>query len=119
MTQPTLLSVVGLLAQSGVAVLIAVVFGGLLRRYWRPYLRHWTYSWIGLAGHAGAGGIAILLSQWFPVTHPARFALALAAGIAAYLQTPWPVLGAGAPTAARALPPTTTRLLLAARTRRG
>ncbi len=113
MTQPTLLSVVGLLAQSGVAVLIAVVFGGLLRRYWRPYLRHWTYSWIGLAVHAGAGGIAILLSQWFPVTHPARFALALAAGIAGYLQIAWLVLGTGELTAGRALRPRTSRLLLA------
>src|SRR5258708_35172972 len=95
MTQPTLLSVVGLLAQSGVAVLIAVVFGGLLRRYWRPYLRHWTYSWIGLAVHAGAGGIAILLSQWLPVTPPTRFALELEAGTSGYPLIAWLWTGPG------------------------
>src|SRR5258708_1423304 len=112
MTQPPLLSVVGLLAQSGVAVLIAVVSGGRLRRYGRRYRRHWTYSWSGLAVHAGAGGIAILLSQWLPVTHPTRFALALVAGIAGYLQIAWLVLGTGELTSGRALRPRTSRLLL-------
>ena len=42
MALSTVLSVAGLFAQSGVAILIAVVFAGLLRLYWRPFLRHWA-----------------------------------------------------------------------------
>ncbi|MEP7002162.1 MAG: hypothetical protein ABI969_16865, partial [bacterium] len=76
-------------AQSGVAILIALVLGGLLRRYWRPFLRHWTWSWVALAAHTGAGAGALVLAQWRPITDPARLTLALVSGIAGYLQIAW------------------------------
>ena len=109
----TVLSVAGLFAQSGVAILIALVLGGLLRRYWRPFLHHWTWSWIALAVHAGAGAGAIVLAQWLPITHPLRFSLALAAGIAGYLQIAWLLLGTAELTSGRTMPVRTTRWIIA------
>jgi diguanylate cyclase (GGDEF)-like protein len=109
----TVLSVAGLLAQSGVAILIALVFGGLLRRYWRPFLRHWTWSWVALAVQAGAGAGAFVLGQWRPITDPVRVGLALAVGIAGYLQITWLLLGTAELTSGRALPARTTRWIIA------
>ena len=114
MTLTTILSVGALFAQSGVAILIAVVLGGLLRRYWRPFLRHWTWSWMALAAHAGVGGAAVLLATWFPIDNPIRFALALVAGIAGYLQIAWLLLGTAELTFGKTFPPRTTRRLAAA-----
>ncbi|MES2178167.1 MAG: EAL domain-containing protein [Gemmatimonadota bacterium] len=113
MTLSNWLSVAGLFAQSGVAVLIAFVYGGLLRRYWRPFLRHWTWSWVALAVHAGAGAGALVLSEWFPINNPVRFALAFASGIAGYLQIGWLVLGTAELTSGRTFPARTTKLLIA------
>ena len=93
MSLTTILSIAALFAQSGVAILIAVVLEGLRRRYWRPFLPHWTWSWIALAVHTGAGAAAVLLAQWLPITHPVRLSLALTAGIAGYLQIAWLLLG--------------------------
>ena len=87
------LMVSGLLAEAGVSILIALVLLGLLRKYWRPYLRHWTRSWTALAVHAGGGAAAIILAKWLPVDHPLRFSLALIAGIAGYLQIAWLLVG--------------------------
>ena len=112
MALSTVLSVAGLFAQSGVAILIALVFGGLLRRYWRPFLRHWTWSWIALAVQAGAGAGAIVLSQWLPITDPARLSLALASGIAGYLQIVWLLLGTAELTSGREVPARITRWLI-------
>jgi diguanylate cyclase (GGDEF)-like protein len=113
MALSTVLSVAGLLAQSGVAVLIAFVLGGLLRRYWRPFLRHWTWSWLALAVHTGAGASAIMLGTFRPINDPLRFSLALAAGIAGYLQIAWLLLGTAELTSGRALPSKTTRWIIA------
>lgn len=110
----TVLSVAGLFAQAGVAILIALVLGGLLRRYWRPFLRHWTWSWIALAVQAGAGAGAFVLAQWRPITDPVRIGLALAVGIGGYLQIAWLLLGTAELTSGRALPPRTTRWIIAA-----
>src|SRR5437870_2371958 len=93
MPLPTFLTVSGLFAESAVAILIALVFSGLLRRYWRPYLRHWTWSWIALAVHAASGASAITLSLWLPITNPLRLSLALIAGVAGYLQIACLLLG--------------------------
>jgi diguanylate cyclase (GGDEF)-like protein len=108
----TVLSVTGLFAQSGVAILIALVLGGLLRRYWRPFLRHWTWSWIALAVHAGAGAGALVLAQWRPINDPLRLSLALAAGIAGYLQIAWLLLGTAELATGRAFPQRTTRWII-------
>ncbi|MDB4917446.1 MAG: hypothetical protein JWM95_5090 [Gemmatimonadetes bacterium] len=113
MALPTVLSIAGLFAQSGVAILIAIVMGGLLRRYWRPFLRHWTWSWIALAVHAGAGALAIFLGAWLPINAPARFFLALLAGIAGYLQITWLLLGTAELTVGRSLPARKGRWLIA------
>ena len=113
MALSTVLSVAGLFAQSGVAILIAVVFAGLLRLYWRPFLRHWAWSWLALAVHAGAGGSAIVLGTWLPINDPFRFSLALAAGIAGYLQIAWLLLGTAELASGRALPPRTARWIIA------
>ena len=93
MAVPVVLSIAGLFAQSGAAIVTAFVFGGLQRRYWRPFLQHWTWSWSALAVHAGAGASAIALAAWYPIDAPVRFALALVAGVAGYLQIVWLLLG--------------------------
>src|SRR3954465_11239918 len=112
MALSTVLSITGLFAQSGVAILISVVLGGLLRRYWRPFLRHWTWSWLALAVHTGAGASAIMLGTFLPINDPLRFSLALAAGIAGYLQIAWLLLGTAELASGRALPPKTTRWII-------
>ncbi len=93
MTLPLFLTVAGLLVQSAAALLVAAVFGGLHRRYWRPFLRHWTWSWLALAVHAGMGATAVVLAATRPINDPVRFALALVAGVAGYLQITWLLLG--------------------------
>jgi diguanylate cyclase (GGDEF)-like protein len=113
MTLPTFLTVAGLLAESGVAVLIASVFFGLLRRYWRPYLRHWTFSWLALAVHAATGATAIALSPWFAINDPLRFTLALIAGVAGYLQIAWLLLGTAELTSRGAVSQRAVRAILA------
>ncbi len=107
------LAVAGLFAQSGVAILIAVVLRGLLRRYWRPFLRHWTWSWIALAFHAGAGASALYLAASRPVHDPLRFSLALLAGISGYLQIAWLLLGTVELSSGRVFPPRITRWIIA------
>src|SRR3954465_11658563 len=115
MALSTVLSLAGLFARSGVAIVIAVVLGGLLRRYWRPFLRHWTWSWIALAVHAGAGACAIVLgTMGYAINDPVRFALALIAGIAGYLQIAWLLLGTAALASGRSLPDRATRWLIGA-----
>ena len=108
----TVLSFTGLFAQSGVAILIAAVLGGLLRRYWRPFLRHWTWSWVALAVHAGAGAGALVLAQWRPIDDPSRLSLALVAGIGGYLQIAWLLLGTFELTSGRAVSARTTRWII-------
>ena len=113
MSLTTVLSVTGLFVQSGVAILIALVLGGLLRRYWRPFLRHWTWSWVALSVQAGAGGSAVVLAQWRAIDDPLRLSLAVASGIAGYLQIAWLLLGTSELTSGRALPPRVTRWIIA------
>ena len=109
----TFLSIAALFAQSGVAILLALVLEGLRRRYWRPFLLHWTWSWIALAVHTGAGASAVVLSQWLPITHPLRLSLALTAGIAGYLQIAWLLLGTSELATGTALSARTERWIIA------
>lgn len=108
----TVITIAGLFTQSAVAVLIALVLGGLLRRYWRPFLRHWTWSWVALAVQAGAGSGALVLARWRTIDDPLRLSLALVSGIAGYLQIAWLLLGTFELTSGRALPRRTTRWII-------
>ena len=113
MAVPVVLSIAGLFAQSGAAIVTAFVFGGLQRRYWRPFLQHWTWSWSALAVHAGAGASAIALAAWYPIDAPVRFALALVAGVAGYLQIVWLLLGTAELSRGRSFPERwTSRLVI-------
>lgn len=109
----TVITVAGFFTQSAVAVLIALVLGGLLRRYWRPFLRHWTWSWMALAVQSGAGAGALVLARWRAIDDPLRLSLAVASGVAGYLQIAWLLLGTSELTSGRALPRRTTRWLIA------
>jgi len=42
-----------------VALIIACVFVGLQRRYWRPFLRHWTWSWLALAAYTALSTVMV------------------------------------------------------------
>lgn len=110
----TVITVAGLFTQSAVSVLIALVLGGLLRQYWRPFLRHWTWSWVALSVYAGAGASALVLAQWRPIDDPLRLSLALAAGVGGYLQIAWLLLGTSELAFGRVLPERTTRWIIAA-----
>ncbi|MBA3672603.1 MAG: EAL domain-containing protein [Gemmatimonadaceae bacterium] len=107
------LNVAGLTLQAGAALLIAAVFSGLHRRYWRPFLRHWTWSWLALAAHAAGGAGALLLATVRPINDPVRFTLALVAGVAGYLQIVWLLLGTAELTTGSSLPRRTARWILA------
>ncbi len=87
------LSIAGLFAQCGAAGIFAAVYGSLRVRHWRPFLRHWTWSWIALAVHTGSGAAALVLANTRPINDPLRFALAFVAGVAGYLQILWLILG--------------------------
>ena len=107
------LLIVGLAVQSAMAMLIATVFGGLHRRYWRPFLLHWTWSWVALAVQAGCGAAAVWLGTSRPINDPARFSLALVSGIAGYLQITWLLLGTAELSTGSAFSRRTTRWLIA------
>ena len=72
MAPSLLLSVTGLLLQAGAALLIATVFSGLHSRYWRPFLRHWTWSWVALAMHSVARAGAVYLGGTVSTDDPER-----------------------------------------------
>ncbi len=114
MTLPFFVLVAGLFVQSAAALLVAAVFGGLHRRYWRPFLQHWTWSWVALAVHAAAAAAAVLLSASRPINDSMRFTLALVAGIAGYLQIAWLLQGTGELTTGRSFDARTNRWLIAA-----
>src|SRR5947209_19682371 len=61
MPLPRFLTVASLLVQAGAALIIACVFVGLKRRYWRPFLSHWTWSWLALAVYATLRAAALFL----------------------------------------------------------
>ena len=114
MALSTILSIASLFVQSAAALLVAAVFLGLQRRYWRPFLRHWTWSWFALAIQSGAGASALVLSGSRPLDDPLRFSLALVSGIAGYLQIAWLLLGTTELTTGRAYPPRISRWAIGA-----
>ncbi|MEO6526553.1 MAG: EAL domain-containing protein [Gemmatimonadaceae bacterium] len=93
MPLPTFLTVAGLYVLSGAALLIACVFFGLHRRYWRPFLRHWTWSWVALGIYTACSATARIVGVTRPITDPIHISLAILSGISGYLQIAWLLLG--------------------------
>jgi hypothetical protein len=81
MPLPTFLTVAGLFVTSGAALIIACVFFGLHRRYWRPFLRHWTWSWLALAIYATCSALSRLVALNRPIDDPLHITLSVLAGI--------------------------------------
>jgi diguanylate cyclase (GGDEF)-like protein len=104
----------GLVMQAVAALIIAAVFSALHSRYWRPFLLHWTRSWLALAVHSGAGAAALLLSASHPIDDPIRFSLAIAAGAAGYMQIAWLLLGTTELATDRPFAPSRSRWFIAA-----
>ncbi|MEO8562081.1 MAG: EAL domain-containing protein [bacterium] len=93
MPLPTFLTVASLYVQSGAALLIACVFFGLHRRYWRPFLRHWTWSWLALAAYSACAATARVVGLGRGIDDPINMVLAALSGISGYLQILWLLLG--------------------------
>jgi diguanylate cyclase (GGDEF)-like protein len=89
----TYVTVASLFVMSGAAMIIACVFFGLHRRYWRPFLQHWTWSWLALAGYASFSAAARIVGLRRGIDDPFNMALAALSGISGYLQIAWLLLG--------------------------
>jgi diguanylate cyclase (GGDEF)-like protein len=93
MPLPTFLTVAGFLVLSAAALLIACVFFGLHRRYWRPFLQHWTWSWLALSAYTACSALSRLVGVSRPIDDPLHMMLSVLAGISGYLQLTWLLLG--------------------------
>jgi len=93
MPLPTFLTVASLFVQSGAALIIACVFFGLHRRYWRPFLRHWTWSWLALSAYSAFSGAARIVGLRRGIDDPLNMLLASICGVTGYLQITWLLLG--------------------------
>jgi diguanylate cyclase (GGDEF)-like protein len=93
MPLPRFLTIASLFVLSGAALMIACVFVGLQRRYWRPFLRHWTWSWLALAAYAGLSGLARLVAVGHTIEYPVHAAISILSGVAGCLQLAWLLLG--------------------------
>ena len=93
MPLPRFLTIASLFVLSGAALIIACVFVGLQRRYWRPFLRHWTWSWLALAAYAALSGLARVVAVGHTIDYPPHVAISMLSGVAGCLQLAWLVLG--------------------------
>jgi diguanylate cyclase (GGDEF)-like protein len=93
MPLPTFLTVASLLLQAGAALIIACVFVGLKRRYWRPFLTHWTWSWLALAVYATLRAAALVVGHGRTFAYPPHVLISMASGVAGCLQLTWLMLG--------------------------
>ena len=93
MPLPRFLTIASLFVLSGAALIIACVFVGLQRRYWRPFLRHWTWSWLALAAYAALSGLARLVAVGHGIDYPPHAAISMLSGVAGCLQLAWLLLG--------------------------
>jgi len=114
MPLPLFLTVVSLFVQAGAALIIACVFVGLQRRYWRPFLRHWTRSWLALAAYAALSGLARIVIVGHSIAFPPHAAIAVACGIAGCLQLVFLLLGTFELTTGNSLPAKTVRHIVVA-----
>ena len=104
MPLPTFLTVASLFVQSGAALIIACVFIGLQRRYWRPFLRHWTWSWLALAAYTALSGLARIVAVGHSIDYLPHVAISMLAGVAGCLQLAWLLLGTFELTTGTSLP---------------
>jgi diguanylate cyclase (GGDEF)-like protein len=114
MPLPRFLTVVSLFVQAGAALVIASVFIGLQRRYWRPFLRHWTWSWLALAAYAALSGLARVVLNGRTIEFPPHAAIAVLAGVAGCLQLAYLVLGTFELTTGNSLPKARVRRVVVA-----
>ena len=104
MPLPRFLTVVSLFVEAGAALIIAWVFIGLQRRYRRPFLRHWTRSWLALAAYAALSGLARVVLNGRTIEFPPHAAIAVLAGVTGCLQLTYLMLGTFELTTGHSLP---------------
>jgi diguanylate cyclase (GGDEF)-like protein len=114
MPLPRFLTVVSLFVQAGAALLIAWIFIELQRRYWRPFLRHWTWSWLALAAYAALSGLARIVLNGRTIEFPPHAAIAVLSGVAGCLQLAYLVLGTFELTTGNSLPKERARRVVSA-----
>jgi len=110
----TFVTVASLLVQAGAALLIAFVFVGLKRRYWRPFLSHWMWSWLALAAYAALRAAALTLGYGRTFGYPPHVLVSVLSGVAGCLQLTWLLLGTFELTTGNSLDRRATRRLLIA-----
>ena len=115
MPLPLYFTVASLFVQAGAALIIACVFVGLQRRYWRPFLRHWTWSWVALAAYAALIALARIALYGRSIDYLPHVAISMLSGVAGCLQLAWLLLGTFELTTGGSLPkPTVRRIVIAA-----
>jgi diguanylate cyclase (GGDEF)-like protein len=105
-------TVAGACIQAVAAILIASIFVSLHRRYWRPFLRHWTWSWLALAAFSSFSAASRLMAATHPIDHPLRMTLSVLMGVTGYLQIAWLVLGTAELTAGTQFQKRTSRWVI-------
>ena len=95
MPEFNLVAIITSTAETFVAVVMAVLWLGFYRQYHKPYLRHWTLSWVALALYfvSSSVGIGLALAANMSSIHPVRLFTALLAGTAGYATLAWLVFG--------------------------
>jgi diguanylate cyclase (GGDEF)-like protein len=114
MPLPLFVTVAGLFVECGAALVIACVFIGLQRRYWRPFLRHWTWSWFALAGYTAASALSRIVNVGHQIDYVPHILLSMLAGVTGCLQLSWLLLGTFELTTGRSLERRTARRLVIA-----
>ncbi|PYP81834.1 MAG: hypothetical protein DMD35_00255, partial [Gemmatimonadetes bacterium] len=117
MPLPLFLTVASLLVQAGAALLIALVFVGLQRRYWRPFLGHWTWSWLALAAYTACSALARIVLYGAPgrtIAYPPHAVISMLSGIAGCLQLAFLLMGTFELATGASLPRTTVRRIVIA-----
>jgi diguanylate cyclase (GGDEF)-like protein len=114
MPLPRFLTVASLLVQAGAALIIACVFAGLKRRYWRPFLSHWTWSWLALAAYASLRAVTMVLGFNRTFDYAPHVMISIVSGVAGCLQLTWLLLGTFELTTGQSLDKQATRRVLLA-----
>jgi diguanylate cyclase (GGDEF)-like protein len=114
MPLPVYLTVASLFVQAGAALIIACVFVGLKRRYWRPFLRHWTWSWLALAAYCALSGLARIVLPGHQIDYLPHVLISALSGVAGCLQLTWLLLGTFELTTGQSLPEKAVRRIVIA-----
>src|SRR5437879_1957656 len=83
------------LAQSVVAMVMAILLLGFHRQYRKSYLLHWTLSWAAIAAYYADAlvGMGLAIRQHMSSAHPIRILTAIFGGVIGYLQIMWLMFG--------------------------